>query len=124
MKELIITILQILAPISVALIVFAQGLKISPSQVMIYFKERPWTMLRSLVAVLVLVPAAALAVESGVRHPVLAITIAASNFSPQKTLPVLVPYMVVFIVVTTVYLLWRKRRLAERSTQPTRPGDA
>ena len=284
MKELIITILQILAPISVALIVFAQGLKISPSQVMIYFKERPWMMLRSLVAVLVLVPAAALAiilllepsrevvialailvacppaplmlksapkrgggsaaymaslhlslavlafitvpiglsllsmplgfhayvnlhkmaailgrtilipiclgmvvrslfrkfadaigprldkagaigllvvvlfamarffpallkmdpwsymvmvvvsavalaighwlgprdphertalaVESGVRHPVLAITIAASNFSPEKALPVLVPCLLVFIVIAMVYLLWRKRGLA------------
>jgi len=65
-----------------------------------------------------------LAIESAARHPGLAMTIAALNFSPQKTLPVLVPYMVVFIVVTTVYLLWRKRRLAERSTQPTRPGDA
>jgi BASS family bile acid:Na+ symporter len=48
--------------IAVALIVFAQGLKVSPSEVMIYFKERPWLILRSLVAVLVLVPAAALAI--------------------------------------------------------------
>jgi bile acid:Na+ symporter, BASS family len=61
-KELIITILKIVAPLSVALAVFAQGLKISPSQVMGYFQERPWLMLRSLVAVLVLVPAAALAI--------------------------------------------------------------
>ena len=284
MKEIIITTLQILAPISVALIVFARGLKISPSQVMVYFKERPWLMVRSLVAVLILVPAAALAiilllkpsrevvialailvtcppaplmlkgvrkmgggnaaymaslhlslaalafitvpigldllsmvlgfhaelnlfkmaailgrtilipialgmavrsffpkfadtigprldkaagigllvvvlfalarffpsllkmdpwsylvmvvvsvvalaighflgpldphertalaVESGVRHPVLAITIAASNFSPEKALPVLVPCVLVFIVVAMVYLLWRKRGLA------------
>ena len=284
MKELIITTLKIVAPLSVALVVFAQGLKISPSQVMIYFKERPWLMLRSLVAVLVLVPAAALAiilllepsrevviglailvacppaplmlkatpnlgkgsaafmaslhlslaalafitvpiglyllsmplgfhadvnllamglilgrtilipialgmavrsffpnfadtngprldkagaigllvvvlialakffpallkmdpwsylvivavsavalaighwsgprdpherttlaVESGVRHPVLAITIAASNFSPEKALPVLVPCVLVFIVVAMVYLLWRRRGLA------------
>ena len=62
MKEIIITTLQILAPISVALIVLAQGLKISPSQVMVYFKERPWLMLRSLAAVLIVVPAAALAI--------------------------------------------------------------
>jgi BASS family bile acid:Na+ symporter len=62
MKEIIITILQIVAPLAVAFIVFAQGLKISPSQVMVYFKERPWLMVRSLAAVLVLVPAAALAV--------------------------------------------------------------
>jgi len=284
MKEIIIPILKIVAPIAVALIVFAQGLKVSPSEVMTYFTERPWLMLRSLVAVLVLVPAAALAiilllkpspevavgltilvscppaplmlkgapkiggggaaymaslhlslaalafitvplsldllsmplgfqsevdltamamilgrtilipvglglavrsffpqfadtvgpkldkagaigllvvvlfalvallpallkmdpwsylvivavcaaalaighgigssqprertilaVESGVRHPVLAITIAASNFTPQKALPVLVPCVLVFIAVAMVYLLWRKRRLA------------
>jgi BASS family bile acid:Na+ symporter len=284
MKEIIITTLQIVAPLAVAFIVFAQGMKISPSQVMIYFKERPWLMLRSLVAVLVLVPGAALAVilllepsrevvialailvtcppaplmlkgvrkmgggnaaymaslhlslaalafitvpiglyllsmplgfhadvdllkmglilgrtilipvalgialrsffpkfadmigpsldkagaigllvvvlfalarffpallkmdpwsylvmvvvsvvalaighwsgsrdphertalavESGVRHPVLAITIAASNFSPEKALPVLVPCVLVFILVAVVYLQWRKRGLA------------
>jgi BASS family bile acid:Na+ symporter len=285
MKEIIITILQIVAPLAVAFIVFAQGLKISPSQVMVYFKERPWLMVRSLAAVLVLVPAAALAVilllkpsrevvvglailvacppaplmlkgapkigggsaaymaslhlslavlafitvpiildlismpldfhadvdlfkmglilgrtilipialgmavrsffpkfantmgpkldkvgtigllvvllfaavkffpgllkmdlwsylvivvvcavalaighwfgprdphdrtilavESGVRHPVLAITIAASNFSPEKALPVLIPCVLVFIVVAMAYLLWRKRSLAK-----------
>jgi BASS family bile acid:Na+ symporter len=61
MKELILTTLKIIAPVSVALIVFAQGLKIHPSEVAHYFKERPWLMLRSLVAVLVLVPAVALA---------------------------------------------------------------
>jgi BASS family bile acid:Na+ symporter len=50
-----------------------------------------------------------LAMESASRHPGLAMTIAALNFSPQKALPVLVPYMLVFIVVTTIYLQWRKR---------------
>jgi hypothetical protein len=44
----------------------------------------------------------------------LAITIAASNFSPEKALPVLVPCVLVFIVVAMVYLLWRKRGLAAR----------
>ncbi len=62
MKEIIIPILKIIAPIAVALIVFAQGLKVSPSEVMLYFKERTWLMVRSLVAVLVLAPAAALAI--------------------------------------------------------------
>lgn len=284
MKEIIIPTLKIIAPIAVALIVFAQGLKISPSDVMSYFRERPWLILRSIVAVIVLVPAAALAiilllkptpevavglailvacppaplmlkgapkvgggsaaymaslhlslallafisvpivldllsvslgfnsdvnlramavilgrtilipvglgmavhsffpkfaetmgpkldkaggigllivilfalvalfpallkmdpwsylvmvvvcavalaighflgpddprdrtvlaVESGVRHPVLAITIAASNFTPQKALPVLVPCVLVFIAVAMIYLLWRKKSLA------------
>lgn len=57
----ITAILKVVAPISVALIVFAQGLSISPSVVARYFKERPGGMLLSLVVVLVLVPAAALA---------------------------------------------------------------
>jgi bile acid:Na+ symporter, BASS family len=62
MKEIIIPTLKIIAPIAVALIVFAQGLKVAPSEVLRYFKGRPWLILRSLVAVLVLVPAAALAI--------------------------------------------------------------
>ena len=52
-----------------------------------------------------------LALESAARHPGLAMTIAALNFSPQTALPVLIPYLIVFTVVTTVYLQWRKRRL-------------
>jgi len=51
MKELIISILKIIAPVSVAFVVFAQGLKISPSQMLNYFNERRWLMLRSLLAV-------------------------------------------------------------------------
>ena len=53
-----------------------------------------------------------LAVECGVRHPVLALTIAAANFTPQKALPVLVPCVLVFIIVAMIYLLWRKKGLA------------
>jgi BASS family bile acid:Na+ symporter len=64
-----------------------------------------------------------LAMESASRHPGLAMTIAALNFSPQKALPVLIPYLIVFMVVTTIYLQWRKRRSAVRSTKPARPGD-
>jgi BASS family bile acid:Na+ symporter len=61
MKETIIGILKIVAPLSVALVVFTQGLNIAPSQVARYFREQPGLMLRSLVAMVVLVPAAALA---------------------------------------------------------------
>lgn len=50
-----------------------------------------------------------LAIESGVRHPVLALTIAATNFSPQKALPVLVPSIMVFILMAVAYLVWRKK---------------
>jgi bile acid:Na+ symporter, BASS family len=62
MKEIIISILKIVTSLSVAFVVFAQGLQISPSQVMVYFRERPGLILRSLVAVLVLVPLAALGI--------------------------------------------------------------
>jgi BASS family bile acid:Na+ symporter len=53
-----------------------------------------------------------LAMESAARHPGLAMTIAALNFSPEKALPVLIPYLIVFMLVTTVYLQWRKRSVA------------
>jgi BASS family bile acid:Na+ symporter len=53
----------------------------------------------------------ALAVECAVRHPLLAISIAAANFSPQKVLPVLVPCVITFIVVAMVYLFFRGRSL-------------
>ena len=57
-----------------------------------------------------------LAIESAARHPGLAMTIAALNFSPQKALPVLIPYLIVFVVITTIYLEWRHYQLAtERS---------
>jgi BASS family bile acid:Na+ symporter len=62
-------LLKILAPLSVASIVFAQGLTIAPSLVLAVFKERLWLLLRILIAVLVLVPAAALAILLGVRAP-------------------------------------------------------
>ena len=62
MRDLIIDGLRIIAPLSVALIVFAEALNIAPKQVVAYFKNRPVVMLRSLVAALILVPAAALGV--------------------------------------------------------------
>ena len=54
----------------------------------------------------------ALAMESAARHPGLAMTIAALNFSPEKALPVLIPYLIVFTLVTTIYLTWRIRSVA------------
>jgi predicted Na+-dependent transporter len=126
LKETIILTLKIIAPIAVALIVFAQGLKVSPSEVIVYFKERPWLILRSLIAVLVLVPAAALVIILLLKPAQevavgLAITIAASNFTPPKALPVLVPCVFVFIAVAMVYLLWRKKALAGGDATPSVP---
>lgn len=60
MRELIIDALRIVAPLSVALIVFAEALAIAPSGVAAYVRQHPGTMLRALLAALVLAPAAAL----------------------------------------------------------------
>jgi BASS family bile acid:Na+ symporter len=54
-----------------------------------------------------------LAVECGVRHPVLAITIASSNYSPQQALPVLVPCILTFIAIAMVYMIWRGKQQAK-----------
>jgi BASS family bile acid:Na+ symporter len=54
-----------------------------------------------------------LAVECGVRHPVLAITIASSNFGPQQALPVLVPCILTFIAIAMVYMIWRGKQQAK-----------
>jgi bile acid:Na+ symporter, BASS family len=70
MQEIIISILKIIAPLSVALIVFAQGLKISPRQVAIYFKEKPWLLTKSLFAILIIVPAFALAIILLMKPPI------------------------------------------------------
>ena len=47
------------------------------------------------------------AVECGVRHPLLALTIGIANFSRQEALPILVPCILTFIVVAMVYMTWR-----------------
>ena len=60
MREFIIDSLRIVAPLAVALIVFAEALSIAPSRVVMFFRDRPAVMLRSLFAALILVPAAAL----------------------------------------------------------------
>ena len=59
--EAIASFVQLLAPVSVALIMFAQGLSISPRLVVNYFQDRPGVMVRSLLAAIVLVPIVALA---------------------------------------------------------------
>ena len=51
----------------------------------------------------------ALTLEGANRHPGLAMTIATLKFSPLQTMQVLIPYLVVFFIMTTVYLQWRKR---------------
>jgi BASS family bile acid:Na+ symporter len=48
-----------------------------------------------------------LAVECGVRHPVLAITIAGSNFDTPQILPIMVPCVITFIAIAMAYMIWR-----------------
>jgi len=74
MKEIVVHALKIVAPFSVAFIVFAQGLSTDPGRVLDLFEHRPWLLLRVLLAVLGLVPAAALAILLGL-HPVSGIAI-------------------------------------------------
>lgn len=54
----------------------------------------------------------ALAIECGVRHPTLALTISAANIGTDKALPVLVPCILTFVAIATVYLVLRRRSLA------------
>ena len=61
MKSVVIEIFGYLVPITIALLVFAQGLRISTGEVQAILKERPGQVLRSLIAILVLVPAVAVA---------------------------------------------------------------
>jgi BASS family bile acid:Na+ symporter len=75
--ETIVSFVRLLAPVSVALIMFAQGLSISPRLVVSYFKERSGVMLRSLLAAIVLVPMIALALILGLNPtPAVAIGLA------------------------------------------------
>jgi BASS family bile acid:Na+ symporter len=68
-KELIIEIIKIVAPLAVALVVFAQGLSISKGAVWDYFRERRWLIVRSLIAAIVLAPVAALALILVLKPP-------------------------------------------------------
>jgi len=47
------------------------------------------------------------AIECGVRHPVLALTIAGANFARQDAVAVLIPCVLTIIAVALVYLIWR-----------------
>jgi BASS family bile acid:Na+ symporter len=70
MIDILIGILAIATPLSVVFIMLAQGLKISPDQVTVYFREHPLLLLRSLLSVLVLVPLAALAIILLFKPPI------------------------------------------------------
>jgi len=88
-KDILVAALELLAPFSVASIVFAQGLSLPPRQVLNVFNDRPWLVLRIFVAVLVLVPAAALVIILGLRpDPALAAGLAILVSCPPAPLMV------------------------------------
>jgi BASS family bile acid:Na+ symporter len=60
-----------------------------------------------------------LAVECAVRHPGLAISIGATNFTPAQALPVLLPCAVLSVVIGTAYLFWRGRSVRSAGRQRT-----
>ena len=62
-----------------------------------------------------------LAVECGVRHPGLALTIASANFGQEQALPILVPCVVTFIAMAMAYMIWRRKH-ARTEGSPI-PGD-
>jgi hypothetical protein len=53
-----------------------------------------------------------LAIECGVRHPALAIMIGSANFGSERALPVLVPCVITFMAIATVYMSVRRNALA------------
>jgi len=61
-----------------------------------------------------------LAMESGARNFGLALNIGVLNFSSERALPVLIPYIILFAIISTLYLKWRARQTATgpRSTEP------
>jgi BASS family bile acid:Na+ symporter len=61
-KELVLNVVNVVTPVAVALVMFAQALKVSAGEVTAYFRQHPWLIVRSLVATLALVPAAVLCV--------------------------------------------------------------
>ena len=82
MKELILDTVKIGLPLSVVASMFAQGLSIVPSQ-LVLFRERPLLMLWSLVVVLFLVPVAALVIIRLLKpSPAVAIGLAILVASP------------------------------------------
>jgi BASS family bile acid:Na+ symporter len=49
-----------------------------------------------------------LAMESAARNFGLAVMIGVLNFSRAQALPVFIPYIILFVVISTIYLKWRK----------------
>jgi len=51
----------------------------------------------------------AMALESAARHPGLAFLIASLNFPLEKALPVLIPYLFIFAIISILYVQFKKK---------------
>ena len=56
----------------------------------------------------------ALALEAAGRNPGFALVIAQINFPPDKAVPFLIPYLIVFMAVSAVYIMWQRKTPAHR----------
>ncbi|HQY88717.1 MAG TPA: hypothetical protein PK402_08660 [Tepidisphaeraceae bacterium] len=55
-----------------------------------------------------------LAMITAARHPGVVLMIAAANFSRAQAIPVLIPYLIVLLVITTIYMKWNKVEKLDR----------
>ncbi len=55
--------------------------------------------------------ASVLALSTACRHPILAMTIAATNFTEERFSAVIILYLLVNIVLSIPYILWQKKRV-------------
>lgn len=60
-----------------------------------------------------------LANESATRNPAFALLIAQTSFPDARIFPVLVPYLVAYIIIKTTYGQWRRQRLSSGAGRGT-----
>jgi bile acid:Na+ symporter, BASS family len=60
--------------------------------------------------------ASVLALSTACRHPVLAMTIAATNFTEERFGAVIILYLLVNIVLSIPYIVWQKKRVVRLAT--------
>ena len=53
-----------------------------------------------------------LAIEDGERNTGLAMTIGMSNFGAEGAMPVFIPYIILYIVISSLYVGWRAKETA------------
>jgi predicted Na+-dependent transporter len=97
--------------LSMFLIVLALGLETTMTGAL-SLRRRPALLLRSMLAMylVMLALALALALATGARHPGVAIAIASVNFPDGRSLLAVVLYHLIFAAIVSVpYVMWRTR---------------